>query len=261
MINKKLIFPFLIPYACSAYAYGGEYIVKKGDTLTGIVQNYREDKHYNLRGSRFEDDFKKVLAFNPTILNSNLIRLGQKILLPDDYTFKSNVKNTYEIKFGDTFSGIASRFGTMGNIWAKINQLKKYNPQVKNIDFIKSGDFINLPPSEADREIAAHDNSVENDQLFDEISSLKSEEAQSYILIFRSLVASKSKLELMRSLKNTLELSRTLKNDHLEQSLLELISTTLKSRDDLYLNDIKRFLISWKEVRENKNKKRGVSSL
>ncbi len=260
MINKKLIFPFIIPYACSAYAYGGEYIVKKGDTLTEIVQNYREDKHYNLRGNKFEDDLKKTIALNSSILNSNLISVGQKIILPSDYTYKSKAKNTYEIKFGDTFSEISERFIKDGNIWAKINQLKKYNPQVRNIDFIKSGDFINIP-SEEGRGIAAQGDLIKNDQLIGEIKSLRSEEAQSYILIFRSLVASKSKLELMRSLKKTLELSRTLKNDHLEQSLLELISTTLKSKEELYLDEIKNFLISWKKARKERNQSRGVSTL
>lgn len=259
MINKKLIFPFLIPYACSAYAYGGEYIVKKGDTLSEVVQFYRE--HKNLKRSKFEDDFKKVIALNSSILNSNLISVGQKIILPSDYTYKSKAKNTYEVKFGDTFSEIAEHFVKNDNIWAKINQLKKYNPQVKNIDFIKSGDFINIPAPKEGRGIAAQDDLIKNDQLIGEIESLRSEEAQEYILIFRSLVASKSKLELMRSLKNTLALSRTLKNDHIEQSLLELISKSLKSKDDLYLSDIKKFLISWKKARKNRNSSRGVSSL
>jgi LysM repeat protein len=259
MINKKLIFPFLIPYACSAYAYGGEYIVKKADTLTGIVQTYRE--HKNLKRSKFEDDFKKVLALNPLIKNRNLLSVGYKVLLPSDYTFKSNAKGSYEVKFGDTFSEIAQHFGMNGNIWAKINQLKKYNPQVRNIDFIKSGDFINIPASEAARGAAAQDNFIDNDQLLDEISSLKSEEAQYYILIFRSLVSSESRLELMRSLKNTLELSRKLRNDRIEQEILELIVITLKSKDDLYLEKIKNFLILWKDGRKNRNQSRGVLSV
>ena len=259
MINKKLIFPFLIPYACSAYAYGGEYIVKKGDTLSEVVQFYREHKY--LKRSKFEDDLKKVLALNSSILNINIIRGGQKIILPSDYTYESKAKNTYEIKFGDTFSEIAEHFVKDGNIWAKINQLKKYNPQIKNIDFIKAGDFINIPAPEEGRGIAAQDDLVKNDQLIGEIESLRSEEAQEYILIFRSLVNSESKLDLMRSLKNTLELSRRLRNGYIEQSLLELISTTLKSKDDLYLDEIKNFLISWKKARKNRNNSRGVSSL
>ncbi len=259
MINKKFIFPFLIPYACSAYAYGGEYIVKKGDTLTRIVQNYRE--HKNLKRSSFKDDFKKVLALNPLILNRNLLSVGYRVLLPSDYTYKSNAKGSYEVKFGDTFSEIAQRFVISGNISKKINQLKKYNPQVRNIDFIKSGDFINIPAVEVEKKIASQGDLLESDLLTDEISSLESEKAQKYILIFRSLVVSENRLELMRSLKKTLELSRTLKNGHLEQSLLELISTTLKSKDDLYLDEIKNFLISWKKARKERNQSRGVSSL
>ena len=51
--------------------HGKKYIVKKGDTLSGIAK-----AHYGKVSA-----MKKILAANPG-LDANKIRVGQKIILP-----------------------------------------------------------------------------------------------------------------------------------------------------------------------------------
>ena len=262
MINKKLLFPLVaIPYAYATCAYGGEYIVKEGESISSILQYYRQTSGMSTKGEDFKRIVKKVLDLNPTILNANLIKVGQKLQLPKDYSFETTPIQKYEVKFGDTFSEIAQRFLEHGKIWSKVNYLKKYNPKVKNIDFIRSGSIINIPSSKKRREIATNNNFSSNPELTNEIYFLKSTDAQDYILAFRSLVQSESKIDLVKSLKFSLELSRKFKNDHLEQAFLELITVTLKSKDDIHLDEIKKFLLSWKRVRKKKKQNGYVSSL
>lgn len=73
------------------------YIVKAGDTLSGIASRY---------GTTYQE-----LARINNIANPNLIHVGQVIKI------KGNAERTYTVQPGDNLSKIASKFGTT---WQKI---------------------------------------------------------------------------------------------------------------------------------------------
>ena len=78
------------------------YIVKKGDTLYSIAKN----------NNTTVDDIK-----NTNNLTSNLLSIGQKLLIPITSII-------YEVKKGDTLYGIAKKFNTTVNNLIDINNLK-----------------------------------------------------------------------------------------------------------------------------------------
>ena len=80
-----------------------EYIVKKGDTLSGIAAKY---------GTTYQ----KLAEYNG-IANPNLIYPGQVIKIPN-----GSAEQTYVVQKGDTLSGIASKFGTT---WQSIYEKNK----------------------------------------------------------------------------------------------------------------------------------------
>lgn len=81
------------------------YIVKSGDTLSGIA-------------SKYNTTYQKLAQYN-NIPNPNIIRVGQKIKIP---TNPSNSKITYTVKAGDTLSNIAKKYNTT---WQKIYEKNK----------------------------------------------------------------------------------------------------------------------------------------
>ena len=68
------------------------YIVKKGDTLSGIA-------------SRFNKTYQELAQYNG-IPNPDIIDVGQIIKIPT-----GTAQRTYVVQKGDTLSGIASKFG------------------------------------------------------------------------------------------------------------------------------------------------------
>ena len=90
------------------------YIVKKGDSLYSIALN----------NNTSIDELKKL-----NNLNSNLINIGQKIILPS--------KNKYVVKVGDTLYSIAKKFNTT------VNELKKINGLTSNL--LNIGQSLILP--------------------------------------------------------------------------------------------------------------------
>lgn len=91
------------------------YIVKKGDTLSGIASKY---------GTTYQ-----VLASYNGISNPNLIGVGQAIKIPNGTM--SHITNTssrtYIVKKGDTLSGIASRYGTTYQKISRDNNISNPN--------------------------------------------------------------------------------------------------------------------------------------
>lgn len=90
------------------------YIVKSGDTLSGIASKY---------GTSYQ-----VLANYNNIANPNLIYLGQAIKIPNVSGQVTNAEY-YTVKSGDNLSTIAKRYGTT------INQLVAWN-NIKNPNLI-----------------------------------------------------------------------------------------------------------------------------
>lgn len=91
------------------------YIVKKGDTLSGIASRY---------GTTYQ-----VLASYNGISNPNLIGVGQTIKIPNGTM--SHITNTssrtYIVKSGDTLSSIAKKYGTTYKKIAKDNNISNPN--------------------------------------------------------------------------------------------------------------------------------------
>lgn len=83
------------------------YVVKKGDTLSGIANKYNTT-------------YQELAKYN-NISNPNIIQVGQVIKIP------SNNVITYTVKAGDTLSGIANKYGTTYQKIAKDNNIANPN--------------------------------------------------------------------------------------------------------------------------------------
>ncbi|MEW6028668.1 MAG: LysM peptidoglycan-binding domain-containing protein [Chloroflexota bacterium] len=112
---------------------GGTYIVEAGETLDSIA-------------ARCGTTVSAILAANPGI--STTLHTGQSLIVPGlsgavpvtptPYPPPTST-GTYIVQPGDTFSGIASRFGvTVSQLWAA-------NPQVWNINVLYVGQVLYIP--------------------------------------------------------------------------------------------------------------------
>ncbi|MGE7121570.1 LysM peptidoglycan-binding domain-containing protein [Peribacillus sp. NPDC046944] len=108
-----------------------KHVVKLGDTLSGIA------KKYNL-------SLNSLLKLNPTISNSDRIRIGQSIIVSGKATStsataaKSSSTSTYKVKSGDSLSKIASKNKTT------VKALLALNPSIKNANTLRIGQSIKL---------------------------------------------------------------------------------------------------------------------
>lgn len=91
------------------------YIVKSGDTLSGIA-------------AKFGTTYQKIAGDNG-IANPNIIHPGQelKIYSGNKTVSTNNTGKEYIVKSGDTLSGIASRYGTTYQKIAKDNNISNPN--------------------------------------------------------------------------------------------------------------------------------------
>ena len=107
---------------------GTPYAVQPGDTFIGLAR-------------RFGYTLDALLAANPGI-NPQTLQVGQEICLPPSPgagPFPCFGGSIYIVQPGDTFYGIARRFGV------PINKLITANPDVVNPDFIQAGTPICIP--------------------------------------------------------------------------------------------------------------------
>jgi LysM repeat protein len=112
------------------------YYVQRGDTLKGIAR-------------KFNTTVDELLRLNPQITDPNLIRTGQRLVVPH----RSSGPGTggggvvtpppgtqfYSVQPGDTLKGIAARFGTTAAV------LRQLNPEITNPDLIHVGQRIIVP--------------------------------------------------------------------------------------------------------------------
>ena len=89
------------------------YIVKKGDTLSGIAKKYNTT-------------YQK-LAKDNNIENPNLIYPNQKIIIKQETTDNVPHETIYIVKKGDTLSGIAKKYNTTYQKLAKDNNIENPN--------------------------------------------------------------------------------------------------------------------------------------
>ena len=116
------------------------YTVKRGDTLSEIAKRY---------GTTVNE-----IANLNNISNTNLIYIGQYLIIPTTSNAQVSTSTTYTVKSGDTLSGIANMFGTTYQKLAEINGIsnpnKIYPGQVLKINgstsiqtyTVKSGDTL-----------------------------------------------------------------------------------------------------------------------
>ena len=94
------------------------YIVKRGDTLSGI-------------GSKYNVNWKDIANLN-NISSPYIIYVGQSIKIPvkgntTNVQPQQNVQKTYTVKSGDTLSGIAAKYGTTYQEIARKNGIANPN--------------------------------------------------------------------------------------------------------------------------------------
>ncbi|MFP2899495.1 LysM peptidoglycan-binding domain-containing protein [Corallococcus sp. 4LFB] len=89
------------------------YSVRSGDTLSGLAQ-------------RFNTSVGSLQKTNH-IANANLIRVGQRLTVPDGFQAAPSKAGSYTVRSGDTLSGIAGRHGTTAAALAKANHIANPN--------------------------------------------------------------------------------------------------------------------------------------
>ncbi|WP_346934588.1 LysM peptidoglycan-binding domain-containing protein [Clostridium sp.] len=114
--GQKIILPLSGSSTGGSTSSSSYYIVKSGDTLSGIAQIYGTTT--------------QVLASTNNISNPNLIYPGQKIILPSgSSSSEGNTSSSsyYTVKSGDTLSEIAQRYGTTTSTIVRLNNISNPN--------------------------------------------------------------------------------------------------------------------------------------
>jgi hypothetical protein len=281
-MKKNVVFPFSISLLASLNANSSVDAVMKhkvtdGETFSMIVKNYienKESKKVSYRSSEFKKVFKSFKTVNTQIKDFNTIYPGQEIAIPSE--FKMLVQDTitdYRVKSGDTIYTILSQNLKGENPWRIVPVLKHLNPNLDDIDLIRVGDILKIPsrkylvslkspaksrtPSSEDFEITQDRSSYKSNFLVEEeIYYLRGIDAQEFTSVFKDVVNANTKTDVIKGLKSALELSRDYNRIRIEESILTLISSSFKSKndDDHYLSDIRVFLKSWKSVRSQRRK-------
>lgn len=105
----------------------GDYVSRPGDTLAGIVAAV---------GGTLQD----LLNANPQLVLSGPIAPGTVIHLPQTAgQVPSGAMQTYVVRSGDSFSGIAARLGV------SLLALERANPKVGDPNLIFAGETLNVP--------------------------------------------------------------------------------------------------------------------
>jgi LysM repeat protein len=137
---------------------GGIFVVEKGETLDTIA-------------AMCGTTVSAITAANPGIRGA--LTVGQVITVPgSNYVSGSNTpvpgtstayttryNGTYIVQYGDTFSGIASRFGV------SINALWAANSYIQNINLLYAGQAIYLPGSSRTGTVQVSVNTTKDDPV------------------------------------------------------------------------------------------------
>lgn len=113
-----------VPCGTSPLPGGVWYTVRRGDTLSGIAWRYGVKA-------------RTIARANNNISNPNRIYAGQRIYIPGGAT-PSPSANWHTVRWGDTLSGIAWRYGT--SVWAIVQANNLANP-----NWIYTGQKLYIP--------------------------------------------------------------------------------------------------------------------
>ena len=106
------------------------HTVKRGDTVSEIAELYKTSA-------------KNIKKWNG--LRSDVIRLGQKLEIwvkansSNKYTAKKKSYRTYKVRYGDTLSEIAEKYGI------GLSKIKKWN-NISSSDDIREGQILKISP-------------------------------------------------------------------------------------------------------------------
>ena len=237
------------------------YTVKAGDSLSVIVNNHRHlaphlsfKKHLNI-----------VIKKN-NIQNAALIEVGQKFSLSTVDIVEEKYTNVhYPVKYGDTLFEVLASFYGKSHFKNVLPHVLDNNPSIKNINFITAGSTINLPSRSVAQNLIHKSRAVASirsntfkllidPRTKEEISFLSKAEAKNYKVLYENIMKTNTKKDLIVELKDLLELSRTLDHEYLENTFLQLITSTLKSREsEAHLSDLRHFFLTWKDSRIKAN--------
>lgn len=125
-----------------------EYVVKEGDWLTKILREQGLVENYDT------DELLKILRqLNDSLKNINLIRPGEKIVIlvkvmPKSGNSPPTLYHTHTIQPGESLYQLAvERYGLSDKAFTReyMPLLKKYNPDIENLDLVRPGQKIHLP--------------------------------------------------------------------------------------------------------------------
>jgi LysM repeat protein len=112
-VGQRLIIPSGSYRPKPVYGGGSVYIVRRGDTLSGIAFRHGVNLWAIVRANGLRDP--------------NCIYAGQRLIIPSGGYYHPRPGITYTVRRGDTLAGIACRFGV--NLWSlvRINGLSNPN--------------------------------------------------------------------------------------------------------------------------------------
>ena len=128
---------------------GGTYIAESGDTLDGlaamcgITTSAIYAANPGLSGSLYAGQVVTLPGANYNYNNNNYNYNYNNNYAYGNYNYYApvNYNGTYIVQYGDTFSGIASRYGV------SISALWTANPYIWNINYLYAGQMIYIPGS------------------------------------------------------------------------------------------------------------------
>ena len=107
------------------------HIVQRGETMSSIARLYGTTVH--------------AIATENGIANPHLIYAGQRLAIPGGSTPPPAGGRVYVVRYGDTLSGIARRFGVSAYAIARVNKLQNPNLIYVGQRLVIPGGGSNLP--------------------------------------------------------------------------------------------------------------------
>ncbi len=123
------------------------HTVEKGESLWKILARQQP-----LTPRRYAEKLQEFRRANPQVPDPSRLLPGQKILIPTegrDRVVEQGRAVAYEVKRGDTLSGILASRGVPQETWREhFDAVRRINPSVRDVDRIFAGSTLLLPTEE-----------------------------------------------------------------------------------------------------------------